>query len=96
MKKSYIQQHFGITQEEWAIKQLKENGCVTRNQALGLMFSRLGAVICSLNQAGWDIKGEDMPSGDYKYTLLEPKKIVKWEFDLVDGQRVPRKTLVAV
>jgi len=83
------------TQREWTIAQLKEHGEVTRNQALSVFFSRLGAVICDLRKEGWEIETSHR-DGDYVYKLIEPAKRIVWECDLIDGVRVPRKIFVPV
>lgn len=80
------------TQRKWVEQQLLADE-VTRNQALQRFISRLGAIICDLKADGWDIVATRR-NGDYVYTLGTPPKLVKWEFDLIDGIRRPRKTLV--
>ena len=47
------------TQLQWVVKQLKENGQVSRNEALKHYISRLGAIVCSLKKAGWNIEGRN-------------------------------------
>ena len=66
-----------ITQEQWLKNQLLENGKVTRNQALRVFFSRLGARIKDLRDAGWEIEGHFKKSKrgtDYEYTLIKNVK----------------------
>ena len=61
------------TQSDWTINQLEKYGFVTRNTALKNYISRLGAIICDLKKANWQIKGEYVKtkSGvDYKYTVI--------------------------
>jgi hypothetical protein len=83
------------TQREWTIQQLKENGFVTRNQALSVFFSRLGAVICDLKAEGWEIEGKK-DGRDYKYTLLKPKTRLVYEFILKEGIRIPVRKYVEI
>ena len=45
------------TQAEIVVKQLRETGQVSRNWALRGYISRLGAIICDLNKAGWNLEG---------------------------------------
>ena len=47
------------TQLQWVVKQLKENGQVSRNEALKNYISRLGAIVCSLKKSGWAIEGKN-------------------------------------
>ena len=62
---------------EWAVSELVTNGKVTRNTALKNFITRLGAIICSLNNNGWEIlgKNEREQNGygrkmDYVYRLI--------------------------
>lgn len=62
------------SQEQWIREQLEKKGYVTRNQCLSRYISRLGARICDLRQAGWEITGEWVKTKngrDYKYTLIK-------------------------
>lgn len=43
-------------QERWIKQQLRENGRVTRNEAVRNYITRLGAYIVDLKHAGWKIK----------------------------------------
>ena len=43
------------TQKQIVLKQLQENGVVTRNWALDRYISRLGAIIHKLNTEGYEI-----------------------------------------
>ena len=47
------------TQTEWVVKQFNEKGQVSRNEALRNFISRLGAIICQLKKAGWNIDGRN-------------------------------------
>ena len=47
------------SQEQTVIKQLQENGQVSRNWALRNYISRLSAIILNLKKAGWDITGKN-------------------------------------
>ena len=68
------------TQLEWVKRQLRENGEVTRNQALREYITRLGARIDDLKNEGWKIEGEFVktPYGkDYRYKLKVAETL--WE-----------------
>lgn len=65
------------TQEKWVIDRLMENGRVSRNDALKHFITRLGAIVCNLNNSGWEITGrfERTHGGygrskDYVYRLV--------------------------
>jgi len=47
------------SQEELVIKQLQENGQVSRNWALRNYISRLSAIILNLRKSGWEITGKN-------------------------------------
>lgn len=83
----------GTTQEQWVRKQLKENGKVSRNEALRTYISRLGAIIFNLKEAGWDIEGEWVKTDhgkDFVYHLKDrPTKRVS-KVDIIDGKAVER------
>lgn len=58
------------SQRQLVIKELEENGYVSRNWALRNFISRLGAIICDLNKDGYDLIGSfiSMNGGkDYIY-----------------------------
>jgi hypothetical protein len=62
-------------QREWALKQLNNNGFITRNQCLENYISRLGALIYSLKKEGYVFitSRKKTPKGeDYVYTLVSP------------------------
>ncbi len=69
----------GKSQIEWVKERLVTNGYVTRNEALRVYISRLGAIIHHLKQKGWEFKTEwiesTRPDGsigkDYKYILTK-------------------------
>ena len=71
-----------MTQEQWIIEQLKNNGYITRNQCLRNYISRLGARIADLKSKGWVFNTENVkvekPNGyigsDYKYILVKEGK----------------------
>ena len=56
------------TQKQIVIDQLNEYGEVTRNFALQNYISRLGAIICQLNDDGWELEGK-YRGGDYVYMV---------------------------
>jgi len=47
------------SQEQIVIKQLQENGQVSRNWALRNYISRLSAIILNLKKAGYEITGKN-------------------------------------
>lgn len=63
------------TQEQIVIRELMERGCISRNWCLRNYISRLGAIICDLNKAGWELSGQYVPNEhggkDYVYTLVK-------------------------
>jgi len=69
----------GKSQIEWVKERLATNGYITRNEALRVYISRLGAIIHHLKQKGWEFKTEWIesirPDGsigkDYKYILTK-------------------------
>lgn len=69
----------GMSQMEYVKKKLDRDGFMTRNEALRVRISRLGAIIHELKSRGWQFKTEwiesTRPDGskgrDYKYTLLK-------------------------
>lgn len=87
------------TQIEWAIAQLKEYGRLTRNEALRERITRLGAIICSLNKQGWEIKGrwEKTKLGrDYVYEVIRmPFKRVEYYIPDIN-QKVVRYEKIAI
>ncbi len=87
------------TQREWTIQQLKEHGEVTRNQALSVYFSRLGAVVCDLRSEGWDIESVKR-DGDWVYKLVdtpvEPPKETFYVRHPITGERITSEQLRAL
>ncbi len=85
------------TQRKWVENQLKEYGEISRNGALKNFISRLGAIMCSLKQDGWEFD-TSRREGDYVYKLIDYPKRTVIEHDIVekDGKMVavPRSTLV--
>jgi len=62
-----------LTQKNWVKSQLEEKGFVTRNKALSMFCSRLGAIICDLKKEGYNIRGRNTKTlygGDYLYELI--------------------------
>lgn len=57
-----------MTQKQQIITLLERDGCVSRNQALSMYISRLGAITCDLRASGWQLKGE-WRGNDYFYVL---------------------------
>lgn len=68
MKKSQIR---------WVKNQLKEKGKVSRNVALSVYISRLGAIIFRLKESGYVLEGKYVKTKngrDFVYTLIEEPK----------------------
>jgi len=66
------------TQKEKVIKQLKENGEVSRNWCLQNYISRLSAIIQDLEQDGWKFEtirrgGNYKTEADYIYKVTKSK-----------------------
>lgn len=80
------------TQTKWVMAKLRNDGYVTRNEALQQYISRLGAIILNLKDNGWQIEGgyEKTANGkDYKYKLVTaPRQIAFKEVINPDGSRV--------
>lgn len=57
------------TQKERVISQILKQGWISRNQCLGTYpcISRLGAIIATLKEEGWDFETKDTGK-DYVYT----------------------------
>lgn len=81
------------SQEQFVINELKRNGFISRNYCLDLYdlrvrdnITRLGAIICDLNKAGWNIQGtwEHKNGKDFVYRVVGMpfKKIV---YNVVDS-----------
>lgn len=59
---------------DWVKNRLLEKGIVTRNEALQIYFSRLGARINDLRKSGWNIEGRNLQTEygtDYEYILIK-------------------------
>lgn len=70
------------TQEQFVKSILRENGEISRNDCLTRHITRLGAIICHLNQNGWQIKGEwTTGQKDYVYKTLKKPQKPKYYFD---------------
>jgi len=66
------------SQLNWVIKQLKENGQVSRNDALRHYLTRLSARILDLKESGWEFEVE-REGGDYVYRVVHipsPEQLV--------------------
>lgn len=62
-----------LSQKQWVIRQLNEYGRVSRNDALKMHITRLGAIIHQLNEEGWQIEGEWKISRLYKDYVYYPR-----------------------
>jgi hypothetical protein len=61
-----------MNQLEWTKYQLQSKGYVTRNEALKIYFTRLGARVNDLRNQGWKIDGKWVKTDngkDYVYSL---------------------------
>lgn len=64
------------TQLEWVKNELFNKGRVSRNNALKRYISRLGAYVCDLRHAGFDIRGGYVKKNggkDFVYTLYDTR-----------------------
>lgn len=79
-----------LTQRNRVLKRLSERGFITRNECLNTRpaITRLGAIICSLNKEGYDIKGKD-EGNDYVYRA--DIKIPVTRYTLPDGRTIEVK-----
>ena len=62
------------TQVEWVVKQIETKGKVSRNQALRRYITRLGAIVCTLRDSGYAMRGEYVTTRhgkDYVYSLIK-------------------------
>lgn len=59
---------------------LRQNGQVTRNEALRQYCSRLGALIAVLKREGWKIEG-GYKDNDYVYKLSKAPYVPKFIYD---------------
>lgn len=65
------------TDLQWVIRNLEEKGEVSRNDALKIYMTRLGARINDLKNMGWNIRGEFRKTQfgrDFVYTLVKKKE----------------------
>lgn len=72
------------TQIDFVIKQLLENGKISRNDCLKNYITRLGAIINRLNKEGWEIEGGYKKGDygkDYVYNVIKSpfKKVVYYK-----------------
>jgi biotin-(acetyl-CoA carboxylase) ligase len=73
------------TQLNWVKQQLRQNGQISRNEALRNYISRLGAIILVLKKQGWQFETE-WKEGDYIYKLKVAPVIRKIE--IINGRAV--------
>lgn len=73
-----------LTQKQWVLNRLLENGYITRNECLRNYISRLGAIIADLKADGYDFDAGyievQTPFGlgkDYKYSL-KSQRVAWW------------------
>lgn len=83
-----------MSQKQKILKILREQGEVSRNTALQMFITRLGAIINDLKKEGMNIEGHwDITERgrDYKYVLLDkPKKIEEFR---LNGELIHRKVI---
>lgn len=72
-----------ISQRDRILKQLRENGSVSRNACIrgdyGTIITRLGAIICDLRKDGMDIEMKEFTNPiETIYTLKDTPKIERF------------------
>ena len=68
-----------LSQKQRVVKQLLKDGYITRNACLQNFISRLGAIICDLEEEGWQFEAkytDDKKNYVYKIVKTPLKKIV--------------------
>lgn len=60
-----------LTQEQRVINKLLRDGFITRNEALRVYISRLGAIVCSLQSQGYEFDAKYDENRDYVYTMTK-------------------------
>lgn len=79
----------GKTQKQIITDILERDGRVSRNQALSMSITRLGAIICLLSKEGWHFGDPKHEGGDYVYYLAQaPAKPPKPTYQIVNGVAV--------
>lgn len=77
-----------MTQKDFVIKKLKDDGYISRNYCLQNFISRLGAIACDLKNDGWELEGKNK-DGDYIYEVkVSPFK--REYYRLEDGRIISR------
>lgn len=68
------------SQKKFVEQEINRKGYITRNEALKMYISRLGAIMCRLKEEGLQFTAYKA-DGDYVYTTIPNKKVklVKWE-----------------
>jgi hypothetical protein len=85
------------TQLAWVKSILRQNGQISRNEALQNFVSRLGAIILVLKKEGWEIDSGYDGHRNYVYKLKKAPYIPKLVFDpekncMVYQQHKPNQT----
>lgn len=78
-----------MSQKNIVLKQLRENGEVTRNWCLERYITRLGAIMCQLRKEGVNYEAKSR-GGDYVYKLLDKPQIKEY---FVGGIKVAQKVI---
>lgn len=77
------------TQLNWVKEKLTKDGKVSRNQALSVYFSRLGARVEDLRSAGWKIESKSVKENggtNFYYFLTSKPKVRK--ISIINGVAV--------
>lgn len=80
------------SQKEWAIDRLLEDGYVSRNSALQMFITRLGAIAFDLQQEGWELSGRWFKTDkgrDFRYYLIS-SPFRKQEYKVSDGRIITK------
>lgn len=80
------------SQKDWAVERLLSQGYVSRNSALQVFITRLGAIICDLNKEGWEITGhwyKTEKGKDFRYYLIR-SPFKKQEYKLPNGEIISK------
>lgn len=84
-----------ITQIQRVKNQLKETGEVSRNWCLANYISRLSAIVMILKEEGYELEASHR-QGDYVYKLVNSPMRTVYEYELVNGVRVPQARQIPV
>ena len=87
-------------QKQWVIAQLTEHGEVSRNQALSVYVSRLGAIIHTLKSEGWNFETFTR-DGNYVYRVIkaptvESVRLPRYTRNPLTGERISTEAYAAL